>query len=355
LWQGPVLAGSAVAWVEQSGGTGSLHLWRPGRGDQVVYRGDALAIGRPLAASPTHVAFERTYSGCPPEPGGQICVQQTDAVVGRWTGPYRRLVRPHVCFFPTEGNTLALDGGVAAYIEPDCGRQMLHVLARNVARTGEPVVLRSASFTSGCCRDVALAARYVAWIDGSNVLVDDRVARRTAYLARIGPVGIDVDMGFDLQADGKLAVAYRPVEFARAGPTKVVWLSPSAPRPHVLKFQARDTRIRIAHDRIAFERYVSAEAGDLVVAGLPGPVRTIARFAPPTRLRGGFDLDAQRIVWASDRVTATRTDCPPAGEGRPCLLRETGITTIWLEDLASGKPRLVARLPFVDTPVHAQP
>jgi len=355
LWQGPVLAGSAVAWVEQSGGTGSLHRWRPGRGDQVVYRGDALAIGRPLAASPTHVAFERNYPGCPPEPGGQICVQQTDAVVGPWTGPYRRLIGPHVCFFPTEGNALALDGSVAAYLEPDCGRQMLQVLVRNVARTGTPVVLRSASFSSGCCRDIALAGRYVAWNDGANVLVDDRVGRRTAYRARIGPVGIDVDMGFDLQADGKVGVAYRPVEFARAGPTEVAWLSRSAPRLHVLKLQARDTRIRIAHDRLAFERYLGPEAGALVVADLAGRARTIARFAPPTRLRGDFDLDGQRIVWASDRVTSTRTDCPPAGEGRPCLLRETGITTIWLEDLASEKPRLVAQLSFIDTPVHAQP
>ena len=217
------------------------------------------------------------------------------------------------------------------------------------------MVLRTASFSSGCCRDVALAGKYAAWIDGSKVVVDDRVGRRTAYLARIAPAGIDVDMGFDLQADGKLGVAYRLVESARAGPTKIAWLSRSAPRPHVLRFRARDTRIRIAHDRIAFERYVSPDAGTLVVADLAGPARTIARFSPPTRLRGGFDFDGQRIVWASDRVTTTRTDCPPPGQERPCLLRETGITTIWLEDLASGKPRLVARLPFLDTPVHAQP
>jgi hypothetical protein len=354
LWQGPVLAGSAVAWVEQSGGTSSLHLWRPGAGDQVVYSGDALALGRPLAASPTHVAFERTYPGCPPQPG-QACPQEADAVVGRWTGPYRRLVGPHTCFLPTEGTSLALDGGIAAYLEVDCDRQLLRVLVRDVARHGGPMVLRTASFSSGCCRDVALAGRYTAWIDGSRILVDDRVAHRTAYDAHIGPAGISVDMGFGLQADGKLGIAYRLVEFANAGPLKVAWLSRSAPSPHVLKLRARDTRIRIAQDRLAFERYISPVAGALVVADLSGQARTIARFAAPTGLRGSFDFDGQRIVWASDHVASTRTDCPPPGQGRPCILRESGVTTIWLEDLTSGEPRLVARLPFIDTPVHPRP
>jgi hypothetical protein len=226
---------------------------------------------------------------------------------------------------------------------------------RDVARHASPAVLRQASLTSGCCRDLALAGRYAAWIDGSNVIVDDRVERRTAYTTRIGPAGINVDMGIGLQSDGKLAVAYRLVEFANAGPLKVVWLSPSAPRPHVLRLRARHTEIRIAADRIAFERYISPDAGSLVIAGLAGGVRTIARFDTSTKLRGGFDFDGRRIVWASDRIAKTRTDCPPPGQERPCILRESGVTTVWLEDLASGTPRPVARLPFFDTPVHPRP
>ena len=209
--------------------------------------------------------------------------------------------------------------------------------------------------TSGCCSDVEIAGRFVAWNERSTVVVYDRVTRRTAYRARIGPAGIGVDLGFDLQADGKLGVAYRLVEVARAGPANVAWLSPASPRPHLLRLKAADTRIRIAGDQLAFERYVSPQTGTLVAVDLAGHVRPIARFISPVRSRGGIDFDGRRITWASDLVADTRTDCPPPGQGRPCVLRETGVTTIWLEDLASGKPRVVARLPFVDEMVHSSP
>jgi hypothetical protein len=55
----------------------------------------------------------------------------------------------------------------------------------------------------------------------------------------------------------------------------------------------------------------------------------VARFAGPVRLRSGFDFDGRRVAWASDRVTATREDYPPE-QGRPCILRETGTTSVWL-------------------------
>ncbi len=172
--------------------------------------------------------------------------------------------------------------------------------------------------------------------------------RRTSYSTRIGPEGIDVDLGFDLQRDGKLAVSYRLVEFARAGPATIAWRSLSSTRLHLLNLRARDTRLVIAGSRIAFERYVTGKSGALVVADLAGRARTIARFAPPRRLRD-FDFDGRRVTWASDRVTRTRTDCPPPGQGRPCVQRESGMTTIWLQAFPTGKPRVLARLPFVDT------
>jgi hypothetical protein len=251
---------------------------------------------------------------------------------------------------PTLGNTLALDNGVAAYIELDCTRQRLRVVARNVVHGGRSLVARDAAVSSGCCRDVAIAGRFLAWSDRNDLVVYDRLGRRVAYRARIGPqAGIDVDLGFDLQRDGKLAVAYRLVEFARTGPTTIAWLSPSAPRVHVLPFRGSDTRIRIAGDRIAFERFVSPKTSVLVVANLAGRAQAIARFASPVRLLGRFDFDGQRITWASDRVTATRVDCPPAGQGRPCVRRETGVTSIWLRASAGGASRLIARLPFIDT------
>ena len=349
LWQGPVFAGAAVVWSEEGGGTGSLRQWTRQRGERVLYSSDSLALTRPLAASRTLLAFERTYPGCAPQPN-VVCPQVEDALVGPLHGPFRTLVRPRKCSMPTLGNTVALDDGIAAYIDLDCDRQTLRVLVRDVGHGRKPLVVRDAAISGGCCRDVAIAGQFVAWSDRSEVVVYDRRARRVAYRARIGPgAGLDVDLGFDLQPDGKLAVAYRPVEFARAGPTTIEWFSPSAPRPRVLALRGTTTRIRIAGDRIAFERFLSPKASFLVIANLAGRAQTVARFAPPVQLRSGFDFDGHRIAWASTRITATRVDCPPPGQGRPCVRRESGVTSIWLRAAAGGTGRLIARLPFVDT------
>jgi hypothetical protein len=250
----------------------------------------------------------------------------------------------------TLGNTIALDGGVAAYLEVDCAAQRMQVVVRDVGHSGRPLIVRDAALSSGCCRDVAIAGRFVAWSDKNDVVVYDRLARRFAYRARIGPeAGIGVDLGFDLQRDGKVAVSYRLVEVARTGPTTIAWLAPSAPSLHLLPLRGSDTRIRLAGDRIAVERFLTPTTSVLVVADLAGQARRVAGFAPPLRLLGRFDFDGTRIAWATDRVTSNRVDCPPPGQGRPCVLRETGVTSIWVRAAAGGAPRLVARLPFDDT------
>jgi len=352
LWQGPALAGDAVVWAEEANGTGSLHRWTPTRGDRVVYSSDSLALGRPLAASRSLLAFERGYPSCAPQPG-VACPQLEDAVVGPPTGPFKTFVPPRKCSMPTLGNTLALDGGVAAYIQLDCDRQQLRVVVRNVGRAKGPVVIREAAVSSGCCRDVALAGNFVAWSNRNDVVVYNRIAHRVAYRARIGPgAGVNVDLGFDLQRDGKLAVAYRFVEVARAGPTNVAWFSPSAPRAHVLPLRGSDTPIRIAADRIALERFSSRSAGLLVVSDLAGGLLPVASITPPLRFRA-FDFDGRHVAWASDRITDSRVDCPPPGQERPCVKRESGVTSIWLRTIAGGGTRLVARLPFADTIAHA--
>ncbi|MGZ8739444.1 MAG: hypothetical protein ACXWZ8_02465 [Gaiellaceae bacterium] len=349
LWQGPALAGDAVVWGEAAGATGSLHQWTQRRGERVLYRSDTLALGRPLAASRTLLAFERTYPSCKPQPNF-VCPQAEDALVGPPQGPFRTLVRPRKCSMATLGNTLALDGGVAAYLEVDCEAQRMRIVVRDVGHAGKPLIVRDAALSSGCCRDVAIAGRFVAWSDRNDVVVYDRLARRLAYRVRIGPAaGIDVDFGFDLQRDGKVAVSYRLVEFARTGPTTIAWLSPSAPRLHLLRLRASDTRIRIAGDRIAAERFLSPSRSVLVVADLAGRARPVAGFAPPVRLRGRFDFDGRQMAWASDRVTSTRVDCPPPGQERPCVLRESGVTSIWIRAAKGGAPRLIARLRFDDT------
>jgi hypothetical protein len=353
LWQGPELAGGSLVWTEAVGGAGSLHRWAPRRGERVVYRSGSLSLGRRLAASPTLVAFARGYPSCAPEPG-VVCPQAEDVLVGPPAGPFRTLVRARTCSLPTAGRAFALDDGVAAYLELDCARDRIRVVVRDVARRGRPIVLHEGAVSSGCCRDVAIAGRYVAWSDRGDVVIYDWPARRLGYRARLRRDGIDVDVGFDLQLDGKLAVAYRPVEFGRTGPRTVAWFSRSEPRAHLLPLRGRSTRVRIAGDRIALERYVTATTSALVVADLAARTRTVARFAPPVRLRGGFDFDGRRIAWASDRVTATREDCPPPGQGRPCILRETGTTSVWLRPRLGAVPRRVARLSFDDQPPPQQ-
>ncbi len=349
LWQGPALAGAAVVWGEEADGTGSLHQWSQHRGDRVLYRSDSLALGRPLAASRTLLAFERTYPSCKPQPNF-VCPQAEDALVGPPQGPFRTLVRPRKCSMPAAGNTLALDGGMAAYLQVDCEGQRMRVVVRDVGHSGRPLIVRDATLSSGCCRDVAIAGRFVAWSERNEVVVYDRLARHVAYRTRLGPeAGIDVDLGFALQRDGKVAVSYRVVAIAQAGPTTIAWFSPSAPRVHVLPLHGSDTGIRIAGDRIALARYVTRSASVLVVADLAGRARPVARFASPVRLRGRFDFDGRQITWASDRVTSTRVDCPPPGQERPCVRRETGVTSIWIRSAAGGVPRLIARLPFDDT------
>jgi hypothetical protein len=343
LWQGPLVAGDGLVWSETNAEAAAVHLWTA-RGERVVYRGNSLAVGRPLAASRTLLAFERSYPGCPPQPD-RVCPQRQDALVGPLTGPFRPLVHPRNCVLATGQTALALDDGVAAYLDVDCARNRVRVLVRDVAHSRQARVVRDAPVSSACCRDVAIAGRYVAWNDDRRtVAVYDRVARRIAYRASVGPPeGIDVELGFDLQRDGKLAVAYRLVEVARTVPTTIAWFSPASPRAHLLPLRGRDTRIRIADDHVAFER---SETSSLVAADLVGRTRTFASFAPPTRLRS-FDFDGGRIAWASDRVTSTRLDCPPPGQERPCVRRESGVSTIWRRAL-SGRPHVIARLPFVD-------
>src|SRR6266550_8696472 len=106
LWQGPALAGNAVVWGEAAGATGSLHRWTNRRGERVLYRSDALALGRPLAASRTLLAFERSYPSCKPQ-ANLACPQAADALVGPPRGPFRTLIPPRTCITATSGRTLA--------------------------------------------------------------------------------------------------------------------------------------------------------------------------------------------------------------------------------------------------------
>src|SRR5438045_4484033 len=131
LWQGPLFAGDAVLWGEQSDTTPSLHLWSARTGERVVFAGDTLDLGRTPAASARLVAFGRSYPGCAPQPG-VACPQERDALVGPPGGSLRPLEPPTKCF--SAADALAVDGGVAAYLHADCARGRTEVVVRDVLR-----------------------------------------------------------------------------------------------------------------------------------------------------------------------------------------------------------------------------
>jgi hypothetical protein len=157
---------------------------------------------------------------------------------------------------------------------------------------------------------VVVAGQLFAWRSTTDVVtvVD---APTGATVARYS---VGASAGWDLQADGKIAVARR---FEKLG-----WMTPANPTMHELSVDVADvTHVRIVRDRVAALAAVRDSTGrrtttELVVAGLDGGVHTVARFgavqgygpnepgpAPPYRL-AGFDFDGQNITWTG--VLCTR-------------------------------------------------
>ena len=108
--------------------------------------------------------------------------------------------------------------------------------------------------------------------------------------------------------------------------------------------------VRLVGDRIVAEVVGPHSTPQLVVADLGGRVHVLARFAAPVEQAGDIDADQDRVTWASRRITGTRVDCPPAGQGRPCRLLKSGTETIWVAGLTSRTPRPAARWAFADSP-----
>src|SRR5439155_970550 len=102
--------------------------------------------------------------------------------------------------------------------------------------------------------------------------------------------------------------------------------------------------------RLVADHMVIDTQGDLISTDLSGRVHTLARFKRPVEQAGGMDATQNSVTWASRRITSTRADCPPPGQGRPCILLKSGIETVWVAGLTSGAARVVARWAFTDSP-----
>jgi hypothetical protein len=343
LLAGPVLAGKGgVAWSEASAGAEAVRVSSRRRSSAVVYSSTVDSIGE-LDGSRSLLAFSRSYPGCPPAPN-VVCPQANDALAGPPHGPFRELIAPRSCFLPL-ADQMDVHGRVVGYVQLDCAGERVQLLVRDLAKGDRPRVVHEASIPGACCAGVRVAGHLVAWLEERSVVVYDRVARRNVYRVRLGSRPV---LDFDLQSDGTLLLALGSSDVE--APTAVAWVVPGRPRLRVLPSQGHVARVEIAGDRIALAVRAGPTRSKLVVQDLGGRARTIARFRPPLHSSGDFDFDGTRLTWASDRITSSRLDCPPPGVERPCVMRFTGLTTIWSRSVSGGTRHIVATLPFDDVP-----
>jgi hypothetical protein len=337
LVTGPVLAGDGVAWSENDGEASVLRLWRPGRGETVVFRSETTSVGRGLVGAARLLAFQRSYAGCPPQPG-VVCPTVTDFAIGPRTGPFRALSSTSKCVFPFAEAGLDLTSSLVAYNAPDCDGNRVTTFLQTTSLPPKRAVLRNVTPREACCAGLRLAGRFVAWTSNWNerVVVVDRDNDRVVVSVRVGDGVSAKPVSFDVQADGTLAVL---------ASGRLLWASPASPRPNVLATGIHDVQVRIARAQIAYTR-----AGAVVLSGLRGQARVVARFRAPSRLQRTLDFDGKRVVFASDLVTRRWVDCPPPGQGRPCVQREAGTTTIWLAQAPRFTLRKVAHFPFEGFP-----
>jgi hypothetical protein len=338
---GPVLAGSRVVWGEREGSTFRVRT----SSGRVLYERTAGAVGlalEQLAASPQLVAVRLAVEDCPPPTGGTAsqCNLSHPVEYGAPDATLSHEVREQTCpggalsiadSLDVSGNVLVTGATYDAFCDPAARHLRRHVVVHG-ATTRQ--LADADATTQSAPGDVRAAGRFVAWsdVDGRRIVVYDLRARRRAYVVDVGGTR---GLGFDVQEDGKLAVADEG---------SVEWFRPGDSNPHRVLLRSASTEIRINGDRIAF---VAAGGRRLVLWPIGGRIRTVARFE---RATADFDLSGDRMTWATMVVTSSRIDCGPPGTGRPCIRVYSGASTIWVTRLGA-KPARIAQLPFTDAPL----
>jgi hypothetical protein len=220
------------------------------------------------------------------------------------------------------------------------------VVVRDLARPGAPVDLVPAS-NDWLGQHVAAAGPFVAYSivarAAETVVVVDRASG--AEVNRIA-FGRRLD-GFDVQADGTLAVALPKSRSTDA----IAVARPGAGAAREVAVGSRPTAVRIAADQIAFARGArDGLATEVALAPAAGGAPSPASF-PLLALRG-FDWDGERVAFAGlDCVytgAAGASATPPRG---PCPRAHGRVD-------APGRAGLGARrrsLPFIVTCPDATP
>jgi hypothetical protein len=336
LVAGPVFAGDRVVWGEQGNGLNTL---RAAHEATPLWQSGSSWFSGPLAGSANLIAFSRSYNGCPDQPGF-ACPIETQAIAGPPRGSLRPLAPAERCSAGGAGRRLAVSGERVAYLALACTSSSYTVLVSEHGR----VVFRHAA---SCC-DVSLAGSYLAFKSGAAVDLFD--LRTNRLVSRTGPPPDEPIAGFDVQADGKLAVVLRPMA---GGNAALAWRAPAASALHQLTLPVvlpfAGPAVRLVADHTVVVSLGSGSTPELVSADLLGHVHTLARFARPVEQAGGIDATQTSVTWASRRITSTRADCPPPGQMRPCILLKSGVETVWVAGLASGRVRVVARWSFTDS------
>jgi hypothetical protein len=178
-----------------------------------------------------------------------------------------------------------------------------------------------------------VAARSVSW---ERLSVFDLQSGKLVYKARLPATSM-----IDLESDGKLVAGWW-----ERGQTAAAWFSPDKPSAHVMpikpvlmhSYEGHILRIavRIASERIAFERQISPERSELVVADLEGNVVSrVATFDSKRARVGDFDFDGKRVTWATQEVRDVTKECWRISEAghMACQEHYKGPTTIYVARL----------------------
>jgi hypothetical protein len=286
---GPVLAGNSVVYA----GVNARHqvevrrVAPNGRTTVLARMGTHRFEGDPpfvaLTASAIHVAADRIVV-----PGTDVFRYTETALTGPLDGPLAALdfhCRPPQNQIPADDadQPFSIDGGRLAFVREACAngvrdrRVVIRDLATGVESAGIP--------TSGV--GVALAGRYVAFLDPADdeaVQVYDLERGAAAYSA---PNSSRV--AFDLQSDGKLALA----DYGdSACDGNIAWYSVTDPRRHPVEPQCGAlTPMAIEDDRI-----LSSTGRRLRVTQIGGATRTVDL---PVDSEGPdtLDFDGERLVF----------------------------------------------------------
>lgn len=347
---GPVLHGDAVAWGEggiggrDEGASIKVLVGSPNSPARLLHE-QPLSKGQPewwfgdFAASPDGIALVRAWIDCEPPPYDQ-CVDGTDVAVGASNEAFRLLPR-HVkgCEYVPASHHVDVDGSrivfSEAFCRPGCG-SCPRIAIDDVTDSKPPrvVVPRPKAVDDVRIAGNFIAARSVSW---EWVAVFDLRSGKQVYEVRSPAYA-----AIDLQADGKLVAVWR----RRPEGTTAAWFSPAEPWKHTIPispvlvhpYETHVTRIavRLANDHVAFERQVTPEKSELVVADLNGKVvQRVADFDKKRARVADFDFDGKRLTWATQEVVKVTKECHRISEAghMACFERYAGPKTIYLARL----------------------